>query len=270
MCRILLIKNLQEWTIDNQLLEDLDYSQGGDGIGMGWFENNEPRKAVIPISTTRHMINAATKVLTQLKESGIVQVLYHTRMVSRGAKILENLHPFLMHIGEPLNKKAWFCHNGTITGIGKIKDGSGDWSDTRTFAKMLNGLSWETIQLNFDDNQYETFALLTEDGQFFKFQEKAYENKKIADTETPIEHSPVRTFSGYNNIGYYGDDYDYYQDEMLDAYSGNAFGRGNSHGNTHNSRSLNNNFPKLPPATTKKPIVTKEEIEYDEWRNRFF
>jgi len=278
MCRILLIKNLQEWKIDSQLLEDLDLSQGGDGIGMGYFEDNEPRKVVIPISSTRHMINAATKTLNQLKERGIIQVLYHTRLVSRGAKILENLHPFLMKIGEPINKKAWFCHNGTISNLGKVKDNKGDWSDTRTFAKLLNGLPWETIQLNFNDNQYEVFVLLTEDGKFYKFQEKTYETKKIVDTETPIEHSPVRTFSGYSSIDYYDDAYDYYQDHVLDLYGHGAAGRnnfGNRMGSSSSSRNINKKFPALPPANSTKNSSTKTTTSknmhgVDDWHDRIF
>ncbi|MCK9556340.1 hypothetical protein M0R36_11120, partial [bacterium] len=138
----------------------------------------------------------------------------HTRMTSRGAKNLDNIHPFLINLGPPMNKKAWFCHNGTISSVGKIKDKEGEWSDTRTFAKMLNSLPWEIIKMNLEDNPNETFVLLNQDGEFMKFQERVYDGKRIVDTEGPIEHSPTRIVNNSNiSYGYNSSVCDHYRDD---------------------------------------------------------
>ncbi len=109
MCRLSFItKNFKNEKFIKELFVDLNKSAGGDGIGLGWFENGIPN-ILKGVKLTSE--EAAQKVCRINSDIGI---LFHCRRASVGPITDPNCHPYIY--GESIT-----AHNGHIDGAGVLK-----------------------------------------------------------------------------------------------------------------------------------------------------
>ena len=109
MCRVALIsKDFKDREFLIKLFSDLNKSAGGDGLGIGWFENGIPNIFKGEKITPEQM---AEKICGINSDHGI---LFHCRRASIGKVNDENCHPNTR--GNSIS-----IHNGQVEGIGVLK-----------------------------------------------------------------------------------------------------------------------------------------------------
>jgi predicted glutamine amidotransferase len=109
MCRLALInKNIKDIKLLTELFTKLNDSMGGDGLGLGWFENGMP---TITKGVKFSPIEAAQKVCSITSDNGI---MFHCRRASVGPIDDINCHPYIFD-------KEITMHNGHLEGSSVLK-----------------------------------------------------------------------------------------------------------------------------------------------------
>lgn len=98
------------------------FKRNDDGAGVSFF-NKEGRGY-----HAKHLKSMSAIIEAVSKQESSNGFLFHARLVSRGKGNSKNIHPFYVN-----NKSTFFCHNGTVRYMKKLKH----VSDTKLVASML-------------------------------------------------------------------------------------------------------------------------------------
>lgn len=135
MCELFgLSCNAEDRAIRSLSILAREYSPANpDGWGLAWYRDG---RAILHKAPERALDSPAFAALIAKATSSIF--IAHMRLATKGSLCERNCHPFTR---EALSRSWVFAHNGTVEGIARHPDSSGDTDSEQVFNLLLDAIA---------------------------------------------------------------------------------------------------------------------------------